>query len=367
MATFQPRAEVEEFDFATTWREQLDNVAPGGIDTFTNGAGDASLVVYLEASDPQYLPGLLRSATWKTLGYSWADDGTPWALHRHAPASHPLWGPSYRATQVGFQLVAPKGNTANTNNAPYLTSEVAFDTVTRLGQYKAAFMTVRFSGPQPFYYFEDDSAEWASLGSHEWDRYTVLDMHPKVETISATNTRFLYFVDGPTNDPKNNSYPGEAYERVIRSEVTLDWFEVPRSYLFGSDGAPQKILDSLGRVMSLDWLGFAKQTLLLEGVRMERKVFPFATADNGRPFFYDVRFFFNHADPKPGAGSSTTDRGWRLLPWRTGGNATGNGGAVGGAGWYSVRRGGTSASNPTYLEEIDMSDETDGPFAHVDA
>ena len=363
MATFQPRAETEEFDFDGNWLEHMDHVAPGGADTFSNGAGDASLVVFLEASEPQHLPGLLRSAKWKTLGYSWADDASPWELHRHAPASHPLWGTQYRAASVSFQLVAPRGNTANTNNAPYLDSDVAFDTVTRLGQYRAALMHVRFTGPQPVYFFEDDSEEWDGLES---SRYTVLDIAPKVETISASNTRYLYFVDGPTNDPKNNSFPGETYERVIRSEVRLHWREVPRSYLFDDDGVPQKILDCLGRVNELDFIGFPKQTLLLEGAALERKVFPFYS-DDGRAFFYDVVFYFNHADPKPGSGSTTTDRGWRLLPWRMGGNATGNGGAVGGAGWYSVRRGGTSASNPTYLEEIDMGDTATGLFSHVGA
>jgi hypothetical protein len=354
MALFKPRTEVDPFT-ADDWREAVAAHAPGGQDVFSNESGEATIVAVVQADDPANLAGKLRSAKAFVLGYSWADDASPWKLHRVPPVSHPVWGTQFRGTSVAFEPLAPAGNPDNPSYEPYRTSDVAFDTLTRYTSYTAARMTVRFS-PRPYYLYADDNAEFLSLGGYEYLRYMVTDFQPTLEILSTARDNVIWFTAGSANNPSGQPFKGEVGERVIRSDVTLTWSEVPHAFLFTAAGIPQKILDSLGRVGSAAFLGFNQQTLLLKAVRLERKMFPFFS-DDGRAFHWTVSYHFAWTDPPAATG---TDKGWRLFPWV-------NGASSGGPGWYPARRGRDAteaATGQTYLQEVSFADKL---FVHVGA
>ena len=358
-ATITPRPETSTYTDADAV-EVMAVECPSGADTFSNRSSEMSRCYYVGAKrDNPLNQSLLRSSQTWFLGYSYADSASPWALHRVPPVAHPIWGYQFRATSVSYNYKNPCGDTTNTNNAAYEESDIVPDGINRFGIYKSAIATVKFSGPLTYYLYDDTDPEWSGL---EYDRYcTKWEIEPRLDLVAAETDRSIYWVDGPTNLPNGKPFPGSINERVEKTNFKLIWHEVAEGFTHNSSGIPTKIKNAVGKVNSADWSGHGKYTLLLEGVKFTRYVFPFFSLD-GRAFYNDIEFNFVKFDPTHGSGYTVSqDAGYRLLPWRHGG------GANGGPGWYSVRRADasgtapTSASTATYIAEIDFATA----FTHV--
>ena len=333
MALFKPRDEEEVFT-EDDWKEAIATYQPGGGETFSNDNGECTVQCYVDAEK-------IRSAKSFVLGYSYADDATPWALHRIPPADHPFYGPQFRATSVSFQRFSPIGNSANTNREPYELSPFGSDGITKFGKYEKAMMTVRFAGPMPYYLYSDDNEEWSGF---EYDRYcTRYDVESNLEVLMADTNRFMTYVEGPL---VNETVPSTVGLYLTKTTFVMTWHEVPESFIFNSLGVPQKVIDCVGKVNSADFMGFPAGTLLLQSPKFQRKCFPFFS-DDGRAFHYTITLPFLHFDPELG-DTATRARGHNLFPYSIDGK------------WYLATRDGT-VLGPRYIFEQDFATM----FTHV--
>ena len=350
MATYEPFVDGDPFT-EDDWKEAVATWKPAGGDTFTNRGADATIVVNIPVAKAQ-------SATNWVLGYSFADDASPWELHRVPGPGHPRWGPQMRPDAVAFDFAAPQGNPDEDNNA-YTTSAFGGAGVDRHANYTHCVMTVKF-GLRNYLLYEDDDPEWSGLES---DRYvTAYDVQAQVEMISADNTAYIKFVEtnasGPPNvtpgDANQSSFQGAVGERLTQTIYKLKWWEVPKFYICDADGIPAKLEAAVGKVNSDTFRGHAPGTLLMMPPEMELLQFPYYSED-GRAEYYNVGLSMLKFDPTPGA-TSPLARGHNLFAWRTGG------GVAGGPGWFLATRDGTVAG-PRYIEETAFADV----FTHVES
>lgn len=324
-----PEPSVSSFDPATNWNEFLEDEAPGGGSSFTRETSRAVLVGTIEARRQR---AALRSA----IGYSYADSGTPWALHRVTPWRHPEF-PFCWATQVSFLPRAPAGNAAELLK-PWRRSAVDPGPLDYVGNYQEARMSVTFE-QVPYDVLPDDDPSLV----FEWQRYcNVFDAtDPILETLTADATNYLAFKNCPTgtNQPGTKSFGGSIAEYLTRVSFVLAQYEVPEDWLM-VDHVPRKIVECLGCVDDRDGFlglapgaGFKGGTLLYQGAKLRRYQAPiWNRVGTGGLFFYDVFHHFKFTDMAAGIGSTSTIRGWNLLPWRMGG------GVNGGPGWYEAQR-----------------------------
>jgi len=80
---------ADVFDYATDAKEAIDNTQPGGGGHSSRGSQEETLVYFIPFNK-------VASAKKYFLGFSYADDGAPYALHRALPARHPRNTPSAR-------------------------------------------------------------------------------------------------------------------------------------------------------------------------------------------------------------------------------------------------------------------------------
>lgn len=323
-----PETPDTDFDPASDWHEYIEDEAPGGGASFTKETSRAVLVGTIEDKRK-------RAALLSAIGFHYADPGTPYRLHRLAPWRHPEF-PFCWATGVSFSRVAPKGNADQSLKPKRPGADPG--PLDFVADYQQSRMYVTFE--QVDYDVMDDDDPSLVF---EWQRYANVfeATDPILETLTADATNYLTFVNSPTgtNQPNGKKFGGSLAEYLSRVSFVLAHYNVPEDYLM-DNRVPTKVINCLGCVNSnANFLstfvgeGFAPGKLLYQGAKLKRYRWPVrATVGTGGLYFYDVFHHFKFTDPTPGTGSTSTVRGWNLLPWRMGG------GANGGPGWYEAQR-----------------------------
>ncbi len=292
------------------WKEVIENAQPGGGDTFSLQASSGNLVIkvpWLKA----------RSFIQFVLGFSYADEGSPYRLRRKLPVQHPRF-PWMTATNVSFSGQVPVGvNDVGTKVAGIFSSSLP------VAKYDHLIATVSFAD-QPWDFLPDSDA---STPAAETRRYTYFDPVPSIEIISAeglNNIKFAYspgVPDGPPNEP----IPAPFGTLMAKVTYTLNWMQVAQEYISSAASQvffPSKILGCVGRVNTTTFMGFGPGTLLLQPPVFQRFRFPLTTATGVYGYFgWNIRFpmqYFNPtAGPQAGVPPGIIYAGHQLIPWRS--------------------------------------------------
>lgn len=332
-AVIIPEPGPTQFDPATDWKELLDATQPGGGDVVSIDRSEGRLVGVIPFSKQ-------RDACKKILGFSWADSGSPYALHRQPPWRHPhlpwLWATS--ATFTGLTPVRNNADPDGQGHPKLAAAEPDYDLVAG-GHYSLSTVSVGFS-QLPYLPYGDDEPGWVT----ETDRYFEqwVEIEGNLETISANTGQQLLWAEGPLSGQK---FQGDVTEYKQITRYTARWAGVPEDFLF-SNGQATKIQNCVGRVNSTTFLGFPAGTLLFQPPRFRRFSQPVWTATGDGLWAYDVFLSYLHFDPPTGVGSPLK-RGWQLLPYP--GGVAGTSGPA----WYTVRR--TAGSTVYLLPEVDFA------------
>lgn len=307
---YQELAE-DEFTYATDWLEMLD---PAAEDSVSNSAMEATLVGIVPFNK-------VRACARHFLGYSYADDASPYYLYREPPAFHPRW-PNLYAHGVSFRGFNPLANAANPNSHPYTTSP--FDAALRTGKFEMALVTVRFRSFGRMRFLADDDI---ASSEDEWRRYTQVTTSPRIEALSADGGSQLIFAEGAsffgTTGPTAGITPFAAPVAVLLSKCAfvVTWMHVPHNYISASDLIlkPTKLLACVGKTNDATFMDvFERGELLMEPPVFEPVLFP-VVAENAFDLMtgWNVTIPFNFFSPQNAAGSAF--RGHNLMPHRNGG------------------------------------------------
>lgn len=322
-----------EFDPAADWKEVLALSQPGGGDVVSCERSEGRLVGQIPFRKK-------RDACKKILGYSWADEGSPYELHRAAPWRHPVL-PWLWATSVSFTGNTPVRNDDDPDGEGYpkLESPEPDYDLAAAGNYAVADVSVGF-GQLPYLVIDDEEADGLLAG--EWERYFVqwAEVEGNLETISVNTGQAMVWAEGPL---VNQPFQGDLTEYKHITRYTAIWKQVPEAYIF-SNGQATKIQRCVGTVNSTTLFGFPPSTMLFQPPRFTRYAQPVWTADGQGLFCYDLALTWLHFSPTPGE-ASPLKRGWQLMPY-PGGVASASGPA-----WYTVRR--TAGSSVYFLPETD--------------
>lgn len=302
----------DEFDYLADWKEAIENQQPGGGVAASATAQDAVLVGIIPFNK-------VRSAQRYFLGYSYADEAAPYALHREPPARHPLF-PSLYAHSFAAVGLAPQSNPANPNREPYKLSPFTGTDGLEMyyADYQKAVCTVRYrSFGRLRFLADDDVAGYLD----EYKRWVRFNTDPKIEALTADGTSQLVFREGGGDpDPTAGAtpFPAPVAELMAKAALVMKWYNVPFEYVSSDPDLfkPDKILARLGTVNQTAFLGFYPGQLLLTAVGSEDTLFPVAAADpDGFPVTgLDLTLAWEFFEPnRPYAG---TYHGHRLFPWR---------------------------------------------------
>lgn len=316
------------------WKELAATVQPGGGDAFTIDSASAALVGIIPARKR-------RSARNFFLGYSYADSAD-YALKRVNPVYHPHY-PELVCTSARFQQ---RDHKAGPDADDGFWTKIDSRDVGPLNyqtDYHYATATLEF-GQVPCEFAEDDSLTWSGL---EYDRSCVIFAHtrPALEVLSAETDRYITFVEGPVNNPKNKKFPGSINEFLRKTTFSIVWRNVAEAFTHDY-GLPRKIVEAIGTVNDAEFLGFPAGTLLLQEPEFRRYQQPVFTADRQGLYANDITLPFLHFDPPPSLGAPKY-RGHLLFPWVHAGSTSG-----GGPGWYSAER----TDGSPFLPESDFED-----------
>lgn len=329
---------------AADWLEAVDAPHGMGEDIFSRESSEAKIVVQIPFAK---VKGAKRFA----LGYAWTDDvGSPGFLFRLNPLPHPRHD-ELRAASVHIRPFIPLARDVAESGDPdyrgWDQSEHLDLPVRKWANFSQALMLVKF-GQLPYVCLEDDDNpdDWEI----EFER-NIDDTHEvagEAQLLSAQTGRAIKFVEGPVGDPNGKEYQGEIGEYVSRLNLSWAWYDVPREYVITPQGLPQKLLNCLGRVNSVEIGGHPPGTLLMLGFRMQKFMYPYRN-EGRRPLFgYNVFLHFSQFDPQPAVEllsppETPLFRGHNLMPW-----ASSTAGSI----WYAATRGG-GAGDPRYIAEAD--------------
>lgn len=332
---------------------ELGGTQPGGGDSFSLEAAEAVLVYLI---DWRKRRGFIR---W-LLGFSYADKGAPYRLHRENPQCHPQF-PELTATTVTLTSIAPKANTSESkpavpaNRANY-PSVLVGNTISKSGYYDSCFATVRFTRRNWQFYPDERIVN----DTDELDRNCLVTPTPVVELLQAeggTSQLRWSETSAPVGSPPVGgppiSFPEYVItnifaERVSKVKLILEWNWVPESYLSNDSSFffPQKLFDCVGRVNDRPFLGKPAGTLLMDAPKMDRFRFPVSTFDAiGGYYGWNISIPITYFNPTLGVPDTNPldnakARGHRTMPWRANGL------------WYGCTREKTDAR---FLEEIDFT------------
>jgi hypothetical protein len=325
-ATFDPESDILEI---------IGNDQPGGGDTFSLEAGEATLV---------YLIDWLKARSFLRwcLGFSYADEGYPYKLRRENPQFHPRF-PWLTAGTAHLSSVAPESGgedaiPANTPNFPAVLLDG--EGITKTGRYQKCYATVRFVD-RPWVFRPDG---YITDYVDEIERNTTFLPVPSVEMLSAegplgqmrwTETG----ADGPSIIAPNNLINTPFGTLVGKTTFNMTWWWVPEEYLSNKFVfSPDNILRCVAHVNSLKIGPWGPGTVMAMPPKFERFRFPVSTFDGLFPFFgYNVTVPFVHFQPRPRgtsaaaaadialaadptnpiqiAAAEAEPDGYRLLPW----------------------------------------------------
>lgn len=319
------------------WKELVANSHPGGGNAFSRRSADACLVGMVPFAKVR---GFARYA----LGWSYVNVGSSSAtLQRTPPIAHPIYTNLYCTsfTEVPFVLgdEDEDGEPAGTAfGSPYASSEEGYNPTLRgYGLYRKSRVVCKFA-PLPYDLTKDEEMEASGLG--EEFRWTEIDVGPKTDILSVDGQQ-LTFVEGNT-PPFGNKVPGSVGQVLVKSDVRVTWYGVPKRWLFGATEKPTKILAGLGTVNDAEFYSnYPAGTLMCSAVTMQKSIWPFAVTSGAvieSQFEYDVQFLFSYFSPTRGPDANLTlPGGWNLQPWRGLGNyAAGAGNSSTASGyWYT--------------------------------
>ena len=340
MATPFAEDPADEFTWDDDWKEVvLDNSPSSG--NFSHDGQEATLVGRIPWN-------MQRDAARKILGYAYADTASPWALHRELPQWHPEF-PWMRAYSVSFAPYGPKKNPDSTTpsaNAANRDSLFGNDPgENRVAFYEEALATVRFKAYR-YLFLEDEDI---SQTSDEYFRYSYTDTEPSLDVLSADGSfSQLTFAEGagsPAPTAGTTRFPAPIGVLLPKTRILVKWFSVPHEYLSESDDYffPTKILECVGKVNSVEFMGRDIGTLLMHPPRWSIKPFPgVIAADLITPLLQvDLEIPLEYFDPPMGPASPTV-RGHNNMPWRENGK------------FYLATRDGT-VGGARLLESIDFN------------
>ena len=314
------------FDPATDIKEmfELGGTQPGGGDTFSLEAAEATLVFLIDWRKA-------RAFTRWCLGLSYADSGYPYRLRRENPKYHPRY-PKLTAQTVHFSSVGPKANdelsgapVEDLPNYPavfFLSGEL-----TKTAYYDSVFATVRYVRRDydflPDYIIAPENEE--ADPADELDRNAIITPSPLVELLTAEGGKSqLKWSEGTGGDqPLADDVINNTFAvRVSKVRLLLDWYSVPEQYLSNDPYMffPRKIFDSVGKVNSTTFLGRPAGTLLMDAPKMQRFQYPVSTFDGLGGFFgWNLQIPFTFWNPTLGIpdtnpADDTKARGHRTLP-----------------------------------------------------
>lgn len=291
-----------EFDPLSDISEMIENTQPGGGDSFSLEAGEATYVYRFD-----WLKA--RSFIRWFLGFSYADSGPPYRLRRENPQRHPRF-PWLTAQTIHLSSVAPKSNPfdgvpARAPNYPAVFVEGSGE-ITKAALYHETWATIRFVA-QPWSFRSDDETP-----SHtdEVFRNCYFDPEPSVEMLSAEGPLAqLSWTEtglggGAAGHPSvDTPIPTAMGTLVPKCAHVLNWMHVPQEYLSESRLAfrPRQILRSAGAVnattFATEW---QPGTLLALAPKFQRFRWPISTADGRYPFFgWNVRLPLVEFEPRP--------------------------------------------------------------------
>lgn len=286
----------------------------------------------------------------KMLGYAYADDATPWELHRVNPLPHPDEG-HLRAETVDLVAWNPMGTNTTPSPPPpspppppppppttygaYRTSAVTGAFPRRMN-YSRMMATVKFR-PHPYSFITDAAMTVESVRLPEYYRNcTIFDsMDPMLEVLAGGSEPFLQWVDRPAGgalplQSTSESLEGaQIAEYLSKAQIVIVWHAVPLEFI-ANQYLPSKIMACMGCVnYEDDWLsvqgddGFGKGTLKLESPRMKTSTQCVLRTTNHLPSLCaDIILPFSSQDPLMGdvvdsGGSPTTPSwgGFNALPY----------------------------------------------------
>lgn len=309
----------DEFDYETDWKEFMDGVSQPG------GGGHASV-----SEQERVLVGLIpfnkvRSARRYFLGFSYCDEGPPYALHREPPAVHPT-DPSLRAytfSDVGF---VPQSNQDNEDGEPYIASpfQGAFGEQLYYAGYQRAVVTVRYKSFGRMRFLPD-----SDIGNYqdEWKRWVRFGATQSLEQLQADGSPNLKYAESgeSADEPEAGvtAFPVPIATPVAKDKILITWYSVPHDYISNDPVIlnPIKIRSCLGMVNSDMFLGYYPGTLaMLDSPTYTEVLFPVQSDDpTDYPLTgWDIQIVLSLFDPPKGVEDSEY-RGHNLLPWRPNG------------------------------------------------
>lgn len=281
----------------------------------------------------------------KILGYSYADDASPWELHRVHPLQHPDERHMRAVTvdMAGFNLLGRVlDEEAEYPELVGYDAPLVSGTFGNRPRYSRQLCSVKFRA-HPHDFLSD--ADMTDLAFPPYDRLpeyfrncTIFDTtDPVLQVVAAGSEPYLRWIDRPAGganpQPTSGGQPnteglakGEIPVFFSQASLVLVWHRVPYEYI-ADPYLPSKILKCMGRVNNENnWLGaFPRGTLKLEAPRIKKAIqahIRVQSPNHIAPMVCDVMLPFTFVDPDPapvvdGGGAPTTPkfRGWNLFPW----------------------------------------------------
>jgi hypothetical protein len=311
-----PEDPDNEFDSDADWAEWIDQLKPGGPAALSNEGQEDVLVGDVP-------PNKLRAAARRVLGYSVADDGSPYRLRRVLPWRHPRFDYLF-ASGFTAEFYNPAGNPDNDENKPYIPAVTDTDPPQKTANYTRARCSVKF-GRAPGRVMDDEDQEFIDLGEEEWLRFTQLDaFEPQLElqVVEGTDGSSMYFaetsagpppgpnVGPPSTNPNATPFQAGFYVRKTTSRQTVAWKGVDELYICEEgDGPllrPTRLLNALGTVNAETLWGRKPGTMLLDGIKLRRYQAPVSVFGGGAALWqHDVYLTWLEFDPKRGAPDQT--------------------------------------------------------------
>lgn len=378
-----PERPADEWSLSD-WLEEIAHTRPGGAGTFSPAQCSDSIQIETTYNK-------VRSAILQLLGWAWADDSSPWRLHREAtPVQHP-WHPQLWASGATVEPFNPLGTTQDDATVKPKVAGVAFIGYgpEYTANYTRAKITLHFTNINWIQYKDSDPVWQDSYAGKEWlrsfglaSKATTLDL---ITAEGANDAASLWFAEGvtggvgvgPTTGPDGTPFGGTQFVRVTKTDFKMLWRNVPTNYFAGETTLSEakastflmplakRMEKGLGRVNSTPFPGadspFVAGTLLFKGVEEIPYQQLLRTASGFGLGASDFYLTFEHFDPTRDDDAVTNPpdsvplkRGHLLFPYRPTGK------------WYYASSGdsilrGTYGGNAV-LQSMDFHDL----FRHVD-
>lgn len=304
----------DEFSYSTDFFQKVGDEDPSSY-VISNDVQELTLVGYVRANK-------LRSACRYFVGFSQADETSPWRMRRETPVYHPEF-PQMRAYEVTARKAVLESNDENLNGEPYKIELVSGE---RIAKYKWMELSVRYRNFM--FRFREDSE--IATAEEEYKRFTFVETEPRVEALTVTGgmSQLKFAETGPTGppiSPEKTPFGAPVAALLAKKGITVNWYAVPWEYLSEDEDvfSPDKIDAIQGHVNSDTFMGrYPAGTMLAEGYTWRPSTWCVVPEDPEDPLRkVDISMRFTFFDPPRGA-TSPAARGHNLMPW--GGTGTGS-------------------------------------------